>query len=60
MSRLMRSVSVSIVALFVAVLFICSFAVAAEEAKTQRNLRSKDWTDKQLQDFSKKPWTQIM
>ncbi len=57
MSRLMRSVSVSIVALFMAVLFAGSFAFAAEEAKTQGVGPSKDWTDKQLQDFSKKPWT---
>jgi rhodanese-related sulfurtransferase len=68
MSKLMRSASVSIVALFVAVLFAGSFAFAAEEAKSQSAGPasagpasvgpSKDWTDKEVQEFSKKPWTE--
>jgi rhodanese-related sulfurtransferase len=68
MPKLMRSTSVFIVALFVAVLFAGSFAFAAEEAKSQSAGPasagpasvgpSKDWTDKEVQEFSKKPWTE--
>lgn len=65
MSKLMRSACVMIVALFVAVLFTGSFAFAAEPAakaapaaQGQGVGPSKDWTEQQIQDFSKKPWTE--
>lgn len=66
MGRYMSRAGVVIVALFVAVLFAGSLALAAEPAaKTAEPAApgqgvgpSKDWTEKQIQDFSKKPWTQ--
>ena len=59
MEKLRRSAGVSIFAILVAILFAGSLALAAEEsgAKDQGVGPSKDWTEKQIQEFSKKPWT---
>ncbi len=65
MEKLRRSAGVSIFAILVAILFAGSLALAAEQgsakdqggAKDQGVGPSKDWTDKQIQEFSKKPWT---
>ncbi len=59
MEKLRRSAVVSAFAIIVAVLFAGSLALAAEQGgdKDQGVGPSKDWTEKQIQEFSKKPWT---
>ena len=65
MGKFRSGTGLAIVALFVAVLFAGSFAFGAEPAakaapaaQGQGVGPSKDWTDKEVQDFVKKPWTQ--
>lgn len=65
MGKFRNRAGVAIVALFVAVLFTGSLVFAAEPAakaapaaQGQGVGPSKDWTEKQLQEFVKKPWTQ--
>jgi rhodanese-related sulfurtransferase len=65
MGKFRNRAGVAIVALFVAVFFVGSLALAAEPgakvapaAQGQGVGPSKDWTEKQVQEFVKKPWTQ--
>ena len=61
MEKLRRSAGVSIFAILVAILFAGSLALAAEEGGAKGGPLAgypQDWTDKQVQDFVKKPWTQ--
>lgn len=59
MEKLRKGAGVSVFAILVAILFAGSLALAAEEggAKDQGVGPSKNWTEKQFQEFSKKPWT---
>ena len=64
MEKLRKSALVSVFAILVAILFTGTLALAAEEgaaksqgAQAQGVGPSKDWTENQILEFSKKPWT---
>jgi rhodanese-related sulfurtransferase len=65
MSTLKKNAGLAIFALVLAVLFAGSFVLAAEQSGAKGAAKDgvlagypPDWTDKQVTDFVKKPWTQ--